>query len=108
MEQSKNWLITRNLKEDTDISLQDYVNVWEKHMHYLVGQLEKGESGTRHFQFYVTFKTNQRLIALKKIDKHAHYDIVKKDNGAALYCMKEATRLEGPIVLGTPPKVPKV
>lgn len=40
---------------------------------------------------------------IKKYDNKLHIDIVKKDNGAAKYCMKEDTRLEGPWEFGTRP-----
>lgn len=40
---------------------------------------------------------------MKKLDSHAHFEPVKYDNGAADYCMKEETRLEGPIEKGEKP-----
>lgn len=46
---------------------------------------------------------NSRLTALKKIDPIAHFEMVKKDNGASAYCMKEETRVDGPWEHGTKP-----
>ena len=40
---------------------------------------------------------------MKKICKYTHWEPVKKDNGAADYCMKEETRLEGPWIFGERP-----
>lgn len=66
-------------------------------------QLEKGESGTVHIQAYVCLKKNYRLAGLKKRDPLAHFEMVKRDNGASTYCLKEETRLEGPLEFGTRP-----
>lgn len=72
---------------------------------YTVGQLEKGEEGTVHLQYFVNFssKDQKRITAMKKICKYTHWEPVKKDNGAADYCMKEETRLEGPWTFGERP-----
>jgi len=68
------------------------------------GQLEKGKEGTVHIQFFLNFaKPGKTLTALKKVDKHAHFEIVKRDNGASDYCLKEETRLEGPWEFGIKP-----
>jgi len=40
---------------------------------------------------------------LKKKDCHAHFEPVKIDNGASRYCLKEDTRLEGPVEVGKRP-----
>jgi len=42
---------------------------------------------------------------IKKCGK-AHYEKVGKDNGAAAYCMKEDTRVEGPWEFGKKPLNP--
>lgn len=70
---------------------------------YACGQLEKGESGTVHIQFTLSFKNETRLSALKKCCKHAHFTPVKKDNGIDAYAMKVETRLEGPWEYGVRP-----
>jgi len=72
---------------------------------YTVGQLEKGEEGTTHVQYFVNFSTKnqKRITAMKKFCKHTHWEPVSKDNGAADYCMKEETRLEGPWTFGERP-----
>lgn len=40
---------------------------------------------------------------MKKICKYTHWEPVSKDNGAADYCMKEETRLQGPWTFGERP-----
>lgn len=40
---------------------------------------------------------------MTKVDKKIHVEKVKKDNGAAEYCMKEETRIEGPYEFGIKP-----
>lgn len=71
---------------------------------YCCGQLEKGESGTVHLQFAIAFaKPGLRITALKKFCPKAHFEPVEKDNGIDAYCMKEATRVEGPWEFGIRP-----
>ena len=71
---------------------------------YTVGQLEKGEEGTVHLQYFVNVpKPGKRITAMKKVCKHTHWEPVQKDNGAADYCMKEETRIEGPWTFGEKP-----
>lgn len=43
------------------------------------------------------------IVGLKKHCAEAHYEQVRVNNGADLYCMKEDTRLEGPFEYGTRP-----
>lgn len=40
---------------------------------------------------------------MKKMCTRSHFEIVKVNNGAHTYCMKEDTRLEGPFEFGTRP-----
>lgn len=51
----------------------------------------------------MNFKTQQRAAYIKKHDKNLHIEIVKVNNGADTYCMKEDTRLEGPFEYGIKP-----
>lgn len=57
-----------------------------------------------HIQFFLNYKKpGRRLAALKKRDQKAHFEMVKRDNGASDYCLKEDTRLEGPWEFGIKP-----
>ena len=70
---------------------------------YTVGQLEKGDSGTPHIQFFMNFNQGTRAAKIKKYDNKLHIEGVKINNGAHTYCMKEESRLEGPFEFGTKP-----
>lgn len=70
---------------------------------YTVGQLEKGANGTPHLQFFQNFKKSVRISMYKKQVPAAHCELVKVNNGADKYCMKEDTRIEGPWEYGTKP-----
>lgn len=48
-------------------------------------------------------KPGKRITAMKKVCKHTHWHPVGIDNGAAAYCMKEDTRIEGPFEFGEKP-----
>lgn len=65
--------------------------------------MEVGKEGTPHIQFYLNFEKATAITALKKHCSKAHFEPVNVDNGAAAYCMKEDTRLEGPWEFGTKP-----
>ena len=89
-----------------DFMAQDWLAEAHKHSGavYTVGQLEKGKEGTVHLQFFINLpKPGKRITAMKKVCKYTHWEPVKKDNGAADYCMKEDTRVEGPWTFGERP-----
>lgn len=70
---------------------------------YLVGQLEQGTEGTVHLQFFVHYARCVRITHITKKFPRIHCERVKRDNGASSYCMKVATRVEGPFTFGTVP-----
>lgn len=83
---------------------------WLKAIHvthkaaYTTGQLEKGEEGTLHLQWYIMFeKPGKRLTALKKVCSHTHWTVVDTKDSAWKYCHKEDTRVEGPWEFGSRP-----
>lgn len=101
---SVNWLGTLNNPELIDT--ESYLKTWftGTGAKYVNGQLEKGKDGTVHVQFFLNYeKPGKRLAALKKHDPRAHFEIVKRDNGASDYCLKEETRVEGPWEFGLKP-----
>lgn len=99
----RQWLGTLN-NPDTALC-QDYLEKWHREgkAEYVVGQLEKGEEGTPHIQYFLWFKEPVRLAALKKRCLRSHFEPVKVNNGADDYCMKAETRLEGPWEFGVRP-----
>lgn len=88
---------------------EDEAEAYLKKMHdtlgakYTCGQLEKGAEGTPHIQFFMNWKTQVRPAHIKKVDNRLHIEIVKINNGAHDYCMKEDTRVEGPWEFGIKP-----
>jgi len=90
-----------------DFMAQDWLEAMYKasKAEYVNGQLEKGEEGTVHLQYYVHFakEHKKRVTALKKLCKFTHWQPVTKDNGASDYCLKEDTRVEGPWEFGKKP-----
>lgn len=106
MEQSKsaNWFGTwNNPGEDGEAALK---GLYEKgKATYAVGQLEKGESGTVHLQFYLNFASQQRFSYLKKLNGECHWEVVRVNKAAQHYVMKEETRVAGPWEFGARPKV---
>ena len=73
-----------------EFMLQDWLEATHKRSGavYTAGQLEKGEEGTVHVQYFMVFaKDNQkRITAMKKVCKHTHWHPVGVDNGAGDYC----------------------
>lgn len=70
----------------------DYLESISKHddVCYVNGQLEKGnETGTVHLQYYVHLTKKQRASGFQKIVKQSDIRLVKVDNGASSYCLKE-------------------
>lgn len=101
---STNWLGTLN---NPDIALtQEYLQKWYKDTGatYVNGQLEKGKEGTVHVQYFVNYKKpGKTLHFMKQHCSRSHFEVVKYDNGASDYCLKEDTRLEGPWEFGLKP-----
>lgn len=95
---SRIWLCTLNNPTE---SLKELFELFKPL--YMCGQLEKGDSGTLHFQFYLHFKLSTWFSSLKKLHSKVHFVNVQKDNGADLYCMKEESRVEGPFEFGEKP-----
>lgn len=101
-QKSNSWLGTLNNPDLSDIEL--YLKQWfDTGAVYVNGQLEKGDEGTVHVQFFLNYKDPVRLSKLKKHDARAHFSIVKRDNGASDYCLKEDSRVEGPWEFGIKP-----
>ena len=100
---SKHWCFTCNNPEGP-LSFDDKCQ-------FAVWQLEKGESGTPHFQgYFITTGLGVRLAGARKIMKSAGYENahleVKKGTveQAVAYCKKDEGRLDGPFEHGELPK----
>lgn len=85
---ARNYLFTlNNPKEFSEEYLRSFYE--KSKARYLCGQLEKGEEGTPHLQFFANYAKPIRCSAIKKIDKRLHIQVVKINNGADDYCLKE-------------------
>ena len=102
----RNWLCTYNLESGEVVGWKDILEAFFKGSKatYAVGQLEKGEETEHpHIQFFLNFKNKARISAITKVNKKVHCEKVLVNNGADKYCMKEETRVEGPIEFGVKP-----
>lgn len=81
------WSITINNPNETDYTLTLPPN-WK-----LIGQLEKGEQGTVHYQGCLT-TPQVRFSAIKKTFPRAHIEKAKNKSALIKYVNKEETRLE--------------
>lgn len=97
-DQCRMWLCTLNNPME---SLKDLYDLFSPQ--YMCGQVEKGENGTIHLQFYLHFSKKIYFSVLKKIHSKVHFIAVKINNGADKYCLKEDTRLDGPYEFGSKP-----
>ena len=103
---SRNWLCTFFVKGDEVDHWKEILEGFYKGAKatYCVGQLEKGkETENPHIQFFLNFKNKARISAITKVDKRVHCEKVIVNNGADKYCMKEETRVDGPIEFGIKP-----
>lgn len=104
---SRNWLLVLNNpnKYIEDTTTEDFLKtIFEKtEATFCTGQLEKGEEGTPHIQFFLNFGTPVRASKIKKVCKHLHITKVAHNNGADDYCNKLETRLDGPFHFGIRP-----
>lgn len=102
-----NWLCTWNLgdKEEERRWRELLKGIYDiTKARYAVGQLEKGEETEHpHIQFFLNFKKPVRISAIIKHEKRIHCEKVKVNNGADKYCMKEETRVDGPVEYGEKP-----
>lgn len=102
---SCNWMGTLNNPEINGHDTLEAIHIMAK-AKYTCGQMERGEEGTPHLQFYVSVGTGkQRLSFMKKLSPRAHWEVVKVNAASILYVMKEDTRIEGPWEFGEKPKV---
>lgn len=71
-------------------------------MHYLIYQLERGESGTVHYQGYLELKRRVALTTAKQfLDQSCHLEPRRGTRSQAIaYCKKDDSRVDGPWEFG--------
>jgi hypothetical protein len=92
--QGVNWTFTLNNPELDELGMIEALI--EGGAKEYVFQLEKGESGTPHYQGFVSMVARQRATAMKKILPRAHWEQAKNPGAARNYCRKEESRVDGP------------
>lgn len=98
----RNWCWTLNNPTITAAVMRAHLEQ-HKNFRYSVFQLEKGESGTPHFQGYIEFNAPMRFNAVKTLiggNPHLEGRNGTRDQ-ARDYCMKEDSRLHGPWEAGS-------
>ena len=98
--ESRYWMFTLNNPSGDS----DNPQIFLEGCKYAIYQLERGDSGTTHYQGYVQFKTHKTLFGLKKINPRCHWEQRNGSHQQAVdYCSKEDTRVEGPWTIGEAP-----
>lgn len=93
---SRGWCITvNNISDDEFEVLKAHVSS-RKNIRYFCGQLEVGESGTRHLQCYAEFSGPLGLSTVRKLFPRCHAEKRRgKPSEAAAYCRKEESAVAG-------------
>ncbi len=92
---SRTWLITINNPEKEFEFFQD------ERVSILVGQQERGDEGTLHWQLYVEFKSPVRIGTVKRVFPRCHAEKRRGTRGDAIkYCTKDESRVNGPFYFG--------
>lgn len=83
---------------------EDEPTFLEPHVKYLVYVMQRGESGTPHYQGYVEFKSQKTLSAVSNLLPRAHLEVAKGTPAQASdYCTESDTNIGDPVIVGTPP-----
>ncbi|AUM61842.1 Rep [uncultured virus] len=94
--EARNWCFTLNNPSEDVIQNIPSILSKEENIRYACGQLEMGESGTRHIQGYIEFKRSYRLQSLRKLLAGAHFEARRGTREQARdYCRKKETAFEG-------------
>lgn len=95
---ARNWVFTWN--NPGEGSKEEVLNI---DCRYVIFQLEKGESGTPHYQGTIVFNNTKRFSAVKNLLPHCHIEPCASLSDSIEYCSKEEGREEGPWEKGTKP-----
>ena len=98
MSRAKHWCFTLNNHGEEDILRLRKLFDHGEHAgpRYLIFQQEKGEQGTPHLQGYISFNSQLRLSAVKKVvGNRAHLSVAKgSPNQNRTYCSKDESRIQ--------------
>lgn len=89
------WSVTINNPTPAD---DEEINLARQAGWKVLGQEEKGEEGTPHYQLAVQSPTQVRFSAVKKRFSRAHIEAARKPSALAKYVSKEETRVRSLVV----------
>lgn len=100
---ARHWCFTLNGPTEEELSNISGISAASPACMYLVYQLERGAQGRPHLQGYIEFNSAQRFNAVKRlISPRIHLEVRRGTRQQARdYCMKTATRIDGPWEFGT-------
>jgi len=89
---ARSWCFTINNPTEADDVDVRKIKLESK---YLIVGKEVGETGTPHYQCYVSLRSAKTLSAMKRLSSRAHWEIAKADAEANfIYCSKDGTYTE--------------
>ena len=92
---NRSWCFTFNNPPEDVVQNISQILSEETNIRYACGQLEVGESGTRHIQGYIELKRPARLSAMRKLLAGAHFEARRGTRDQARdYCRKEETAVK--------------
>ncbi len=94
----RSWVFTYNNPTCSWDQLHQLLDIG--HILKFVGQRERGESGTEHYQGLVQYKNQVRFDSLKALDPAIHWEPCRNLKAALRYATKDDTRIDGPWALG--------
>lgn len=77
----------------------DWKHILNLHCEKFVCQIEIGDSGNEHLQFFCLFKNAKTFSAVAKIFPGAHLELTENRFAAANYCKKSRTAVEGSLII---------
>lgn len=99
MSKSRSYFFTLNNPESSAEQMEQLLELLEPKAY--IFQLEKGESGTLHYQGAVYVKNP--IVQPRWLDKRIHWQVTKSWVKAVKYCGKVETRVAGPWYKGVEP-----
>jgi len=94
MERATKWSVTINMKTAISQQTAEHCIATARQQGWsVIGQIERGEQGTKHFQLAVA-TPQVRFSAVKKMFPGAHIEVAKDWSALLKYCQKEDTRVE--------------
>lgn len=101
---TRTWFLTYNMK-NRYVSPDEFDELLRKSgsVKYYIFQLEKGNSGTEHYQTFIEYMNPRSLSAINRYwSKHGTFIAAAKNpNAARNYCSKVESRVNGPWEFGT-------